>query len=193
MVFGDLAGLAELAAGQQEGVRQRGAQRRDAGGSLFPRRQRLHAGVRADAQRQSRAWLALSARRLCRLRRHAVDGQLVPRRPRGHARARRRRRPAADLHLPAARGRRTAPDAGDDRHLDRRGRPDARGLGRQDLPVHDSRLARRRRRDPDHHRDQVERADRDDALSALSARRARRLGRDRSRALAGAQQEPRSA
>ena len=38
---------------------------------IFPRRQRLHADLRPDAQRQSRAWLALSVRRLSRL--YGVD------------------------------------------------------------------------------------------------------------------------
>ena len=43
------------------------------------------------------------------------------------------------------------------RHFDRRRRPDAGDLGRQDLPVLDPAVARRRGRDADHHRDQVER------------------------------------
>ena len=184
-----LAGLARMAAAEQEGLRQRGAERRHARGPLFPRRQRLHAGVRPDAQRQSRAWLAVSARRLYRLRRRAVDQQLVPRRRCRHAGAGRDRGAAASPGVSAPGRRRIAPDAGDDRHLHRRRRSDARGLGRQDLSVHDTGMARRRGRDADHHGDQVQRTDRHHALSLLSARRLRRGRRDRRRPLAGAQQD----
>ena len=67
-------------------------------------------------------------------------GQLVCRRRRGRARHCAGRRLAADLRLSKADRRRTAPDPGDDRHLDRCRRSDARDLGRQDLPVHDPRL-----------------------------------------------------
>ena len=71
-VLRGLAGLARRAADLQEGLRQRDLQRRHAGRPLFPGRQRLHAGLRPDAQRQPRAWLALSARRLYRLRGRAT-------------------------------------------------------------------------------------------------------------------------
>ena len=184
-----LAGLARLAARRKEGVRQRGAQRRDAGRPLLPRRQRLHPGFRPDAQRQPGAWLALSARRLCRLRRRGVDRQLVPRRRGGRRSDRDQRGPASDLRLPEAHRGRIAADAGHDRHFDRRRRPDARRLGRQDLPVLDSRLAGRGGRHADRHRDQVERPDRHAALSSLSAGRSRGVAGDRSRPLAGAQQD----
>ena len=50
-------------------VLRHAAQRPDAGLAVLHRGQRLHAGVRADAQRQPRARLALPARRLRRLRR----------------------------------------------------------------------------------------------------------------------------
>ena len=71
---------------------QDAAQRPDAGVALLPRRERLHAGVRPDAQRQPRARLALPARRLCRLDRRRAHRLVAAR---GRRRLPRRRRRSA--------------------------------------------------------------------------------------------------
>ena len=86
----------------------------------------------------------------------------------------------AGLRVPPHGGRRSAADAGHDRHLHRRRRPDAGGLDRRDLPVRIAGLARRRGQAADRHRC-VERHAVFIDLSALPAGRARRRHRHRRR------------
>ena len=76
------------------------------------------------------------------------------------------------VRLPPAGRRRPAPDPGHHRHLDRRRRPDAGGVGRRHLPAADAGMARRRGQAADHHRLQVERRRGLPRLSALPPGRA---------------------
>ena len=90
----------------------------------------LHAGVRADAQRQPRARLALSARRLRRLRRRRADRLVAAGGGRRLCRCRGGRARDAARHLPSHAGRGPAPDDGDDRPVDRHRGPPALGASR---------------------------------------------------------------
>ena len=145
-----MAGLCGLAAGPrgchrpEAGFSQRRPQRHHARRALFPGGKRLHADLRPDAQRQFGAWLALSVRRLCRLRHqrvrpapgssvsssHSSSSALV-----GVA--------AADPRLPPHGGPGSAADHGHDRTVDRVRRPDAVGIRRRLLPDPDAELADR--------------------------------------------------
>ena len=58
---------------QEAGLSQRRLQRHHARQPLLPGGKRLHPDLRPDAQRQSGAWLALSVRRLHRLRHQHLD------------------------------------------------------------------------------------------------------------------------
>ena len=86
----------DLAAGPRGGARpqarlpDRAVNGITLGRALFPRGERVHADLRADAQRQSRARLALPARRLSRLRVRRSHRRLAPqpRRRLRHHRAR---------------------------------------------------------------------------------------------------------
>ena len=79
-----MADLRGLAAGTgrgdrpQAGVPQRRLQRHHARRTVFPGGERLHADLRPDAQRQPGARLAVSVRRLCRLRHQYLDRLLDP-------------------------------------------------------------------------------------------------------------------
>ena len=140
---GGLAARARAGDRPQAGLPQRAPQRHHARRALFPGGERLHADLRADAQRQPRARLALPAGRLYRLRDRGTrpaPGCSADRRVRRH-RAR-RHRPAVH-HLPLDGRAGPAPDAGHDRHLDRAGRPHAVVLGRRLLPGADAGLAER--------------------------------------------------
>ena len=129
--------LCDLAAGsggrlrQEEGVPQRRFQRHHARRPVFSGGERLHPDLRADAQRQSRARLALSVRRLHRLRGERRDRILDAELRRRFRRRRAGRRRHADPRLSPHRGAGSAPDHGDDRAVDRVCRPDAVGLRRR--------------------------------------------------------------
>ena len=118
---------------QRQVVLHHAAQFADAGVVVLSGGQRLHAGVRPDAQRQPRAWISVPAGRLHRLGGGRADrvmgvggGGRLPHRGPG--------RPAdAGAGLPAHAGAGPAPDVGDDRAVDRAGRRDAMGMGRRDL------------------------------------------------------------
>ena len=96
-LWADLRAMAGGARGcdrPQEDLPQRPVQRHHAGRALFPRRQRLHADLRADEERQPRARLALPAGRLYRLRGRRRDRLVAAGLRR---RLRRGRRPSASL------------------------------------------------------------------------------------------------
>ena len=113
---------------QEEALSQRRLQRDHARRPLFPCRERLHPDLRPDAQRQSRAWLDLSAGRLFRLHDGRRDRLVALQLCRGFPHRCAARRPAAGRRLPP--DGRTGPssDAGHDRHFDRACRPDALGF-----------------------------------------------------------------
>ena len=180
-----MADFRDLAAGPggrfrpKEGVPQCRFQRHHAGGPVFSGGERLHPDLRADAQRQSRARLALSVRRLCRLRGQHRDRLVDPelRRRVHHRRAGRRRH--ADPRLPPHGGAGFAPDHGDDRIVDRVRRPDALGLRRRLLSDPDAERAGW----PDHlavrHRRQVVRRGGLSVVPDGASGHLRRLRRDR--------------
>ena len=143
---------------------------------LFPRRQRLHADLRAVAQRQSRTWLDLSPRRVFRLPDGRCDRLVAAELRRRLHRRRPRRRRHADRRLPPHGGAGHSPDARDDRHFDRAGRPDAVGFRRRFLADPDAGLAARADGASFRHRGQVFRRS---CLSHLSDRAPCHLGRFR--------------
>ena len=157
--------LCGVAAGARTGARPQArvpecaVQRHHARRTLFPGRQRLHADLRPDAQRQSGARLALPVRRLFRLRDRGLDRKLDRRADRRLRRRRADRHRAAVHHLPLDGGSGSAADAGDDRALADPRRPDALALGRRFLSGADARLARRPGAAAARHRDALERRD----------------------------------
>ena len=108
------------------------AQRPHARGALLHRGERLHARLRADAQRQSGARLAVPARRLPRLRgQRRARARGSWRWPRGFCVAALVGLALQVADLPPHAGPGPAADAGHDRPVDRAGRPDAVGVGRR--------------------------------------------------------------
>ena len=189
----DLCGVAaRTRAGDrpQAGISERAVQRHHAGQPVFSGRQRLHADLRADAQRQSRARLALFARRLYRLRLCDPDRLLVPRcvcRLRDRRAARHR---VAGGRVPLDGGTGTAPDPGDDRNFDRAGRSDAVGGRRRLLPDRNPVLAGRSGAIAFRAGDALRRRGGDAAIPAGTARYLRLGGGDRYADVAGAEQDP---
>ena len=179
----DLAGVCPLASRirggfrQEEAFPQRRLQRDHARRPLFPGRQRLHADLRPDAQRQSRARLDLSAGRLFRLHDGRRDRLVALQLCRGVRRRRASRRPSAGRGLPPDGRAGSSSDPGDDRHFDRACGPDAVGLRRKLLADSDAGLAARTDGAPLRHRGQVVGRG---GLSFLSDRPSRRSSPPRS-------------
>jgi len=138
-----LAGLADRFDRQEKGLSQRPLQRDHPRRALFPRRQRVHADLRSDAQRQPGAWLALSPRRIPRLRRRRLDRLLAARLPGGLHPCGRFRNPSAGCRVPPDGGAGPAPNAGHHRHLHRHGGSDVVDLGRRLLQHQHPELAER--------------------------------------------------
>ena len=157
------------------------------GGPVFPGGERLHPDLRADAQRQSRARLALSVRRLCRLRGERRDRLLAAELRRRVHRRRAGRRRHADPRLPPHGGSGSAPDHGDDRPVDRVRRPDAVGFRRRFLSDPDAERAGRPDRIAVRHRRQIVRRGGLSVVPDGASGDLRRLRRDRRRDVARAQ------
>ena len=175
----------------QAGVPQRRLQRHHARQPLLPGGQRLHPDFRPDAQRQSGAWLALSVRRLYRLRHQHLDRLMGARLHRRISRRGVARRRPADRRLPPHGGAGSAPDHGHDRALDRVRGPDAVGVRRRLLSDPDPGLAGRPDRAAAGDRGQIVRRGGLSALSDGAARDLRRCRGDRYRDVAGAEPHPR--
>ena len=176
---------------QEAGLSQRRLQRHHARQPLLPGGKRVHADFRPDAQRQSGAWLALSVRRLYRLRHQHLDRLLGARLHRRVSRRGAGRRRPADRRLPPHGGAGSAPDHGHDRALDRVCGPDAVGVRRRFLSDPDPELAGRPDRIAAGHRGQIVGRGGLSAVPDGAAGDLRSCGRDRHRDVAGAQSNPR--
>ena len=185
--FCDLAARAGGRLRQEEGVPQRRFQRHHARRPVFPGGERLHPDLRADAQRQSRARLALSVRRLYRLCGERCDRILDAELHRRFRRRRAGRRRHADPRLPPHRGAGPAPDHGDDRAVDRVCRPDAVGLRRRLLSDSDAARAGWPDRIAVRHRGQIVGRGGLSAVSDGATGHLRGVRRDRRRDVARAQ------
>ena len=149
-------------------------QRNHARRALFPRGERVHADLRAHAQRQSRPRLAVPSRRLSRLRVRQPHRRLGPQ-PRHrlhHHRGARDRTPVHDLPVDGRAG--PSPDPSHHRDLHHPRRPHALALGRRFLPGPQPELADRTRAAAARHRGAIERRSGLSAIPAGAARHFRR-------------------
>ncbi len=185
--FRGLAARARGADRPQAGLPQRAPERDHARRPLFHGRERVHAHLRPDAQRKSCARLALSARRLYRLRDRGPDRRLGLQ-PDRRIRDRRlgRSRPAIH-HLPSDGRSGSAADARHHRDLDHPRRYHAVGLGRGLLPGPDAQLAGRAGATAADHRRAQQRRGRLSAIPAGPPRDLRRCRRHRRVDVVGAQ------
>ena len=175
---------------QEEAFSQRDVQRDHARRPLFPGRQRLHAHLRPDEERQSRARIDLSPGRLFRLHDSRRNRIMAVQLCRGFRRRRAPRHPPSGRRLPPDGGAGPSSNPGDNWHCDCPRRPDALGFRRELLANPDAGLAARTNGASVHHRGQVFGRERLSFLSDRATGHLRRFCRDRPGDVACTQSHP---